>query len=141
MCMYTEISVDSPLILIFCTVISLLNFDDKLICRNRSHFSLPSALAQGSELGIYSCNVHIYVCIWQLRLGILMNVPGFRHVGFLHAGFWLALKFYLPRGWWEFFGSMDECVMPSGLAELEQLHVKPNSEHLTSLHHISTHCR
>jgi len=35
------------------------------------------------------------------------------------------------------------CVfqMPSELAELEQLHVKPNSEHSTSLHHSFTHCR
>jgi len=79
MCMYTEIS---PLILIFCTIISLLNSDDKLIHSNRSHFSLPSALAQGSELGIYSHNVHIYLCIWQLRLGILMTVPG--------SGMWVS---------------------------------------------------
>jgi len=29
---------------------------------------------------------------------------------------------------------MDEHAIPSGLAELEQLHVEPNSEHSTLLH-------
>ena len=36
---------------------------------------------------------------------------------------------------------MDKHVTPSGLAELEQLYVEPNSEHSTSSHHSSTHCR
>jgi len=33
---------------------------------------------------------------------------------------------------------MDECALPSGLAELEQLHVEPNSEHVISLYCSST---
>jgi len=37
---------------------------------------------------------------------------------------------------------MDERAMPSGLSEPEQLlHVELNSEHSTSLHCSSTHCR
>jgi len=36
---------------------------------------------------------------------------------------------------------MDECVMSSGLAELEQLHMEHNSEHKTSLHRSPTHSR
>jgi len=36
---------------------------------------------------------------------------------------------------------MDECALPSGLAELEQLHVELNSEHSTSLYCSSTHYR
>ena len=39
------------------------------------------------------------------------------------------------------FQSMDGCALPSGLAELEQLHVKLNSECWTSLHCNSIHCR
>jgi len=36
---------------------------------------------------------------------------------------------------------MDECGMHSGFAELEQLHVEPNSEHSTFLHRSSILCR
>ena len=36
---------------------------------------------------------------------------------------------------------MIEHVLPSGLAELEQLHAEPNSQQLVSLHHSSTHCK
>jgi len=36
---------------------------------------------------------------------------------------------------------MDKHVMSSGLAELEQLHMEHNSEHVTSLHCSPTHCR
>ena len=68
----------------------------------------------------------------------------FRHVGFWHVGFWLATQVLFAtrmardlRPWI----SMDECAMPSGLAELGQLHVEPNSEHSTSLHCSSTNCR
>ena len=32
-------------------------------------------------------------------------------------------------------------MLPSGLTELEQLHVEPNSQHSTSLHCSSTHNR
>ena len=76
-----------------------------------------------------------------------------KHTSLFHAGMvsglrvsgWL-LEFYLPRGTraaWDFqpWRSMDKCVLPSGLAELEQLHVEPSSEHSTSLHHSSIHYR
>lgn len=57
-----------------------------------------------------------------------------------------SLEFYLPWGTrtlqdFQPWRSMDEWHLPSGLAELEQLHVELNTEQSTSLHCSSAHCR
>jgi len=46
----------------------------------------------------------------------------------------LACEFLASR--LKLFANLDEHTLPSGLAELEQLHVEPNSDHFTPQLHI-----
>jgi len=52
------------------------------------------AVAQGSEPGIYSCNVHMYRNVrMYMAVTLLKNVDqskvaGFQRVGFWHVAFW-----------------------------------------------------
>jgi len=49
---------------------------------------LCQSCTRGSEPGIYSCNVHMYVCTWQsCCLRMLIKVAGSQHVGFWHVAF------------------------------------------------------
>ena len=122
---------------------------------------LASALAQVCPTMsciplVFSIADHISTRFWigdlflwytrQSDLGMLIYAAGFRHIhGFWYTGFWHAdfQQAALPWGRCEIFNLMDtyEHAMHSGLAELEQLHVEPNSEHQTPLHCSSAHCR
>ena len=72
----------------------------------------------------------------------MLQVSGMWVSGMQVSG-WL-LEFYFPWGTrMQIFSTLkinEQTLMPTGLAELEQPHVEPNSGQSTSLHHSSTHC-
>ena len=67
----------------------------------------------------------------------LRNAAGFQHAGYWHMGF-ICRENGGKFSTLKFNGQACDTFK---LAELQQLHVEPNSEHKTSSHHSFTYCR